>query len=173
MRNSGDLGTMACPPKYRAMNTFYKYYSGQLARPHAALPTSPFQTAPVLTIFIGGNHEASNHAWELPYGGWCACIINPVRLYNHGRVAPRIFSLGYVGVVSVGGIRIAGLSGIYNARHYHMGPCITHPTPSSHIPLHHHTSLSIITHHAPSSHITLHHHTSLSIIIHPIDHRPL
>ena len=24
-----DLETMACPPKYRALNTFYKYYSGE------------------------------------------------------------------------------------------------------------------------------------------------
>lgn len=35
--------------------------------------------APVLTIFIGGNHEASNHLQELPYGGW---------------VAPNIYYLG-------------------------------------------------------------------------------
>lgn len=28
--------------------------------------------APVLTIFIGGNHEASNYLQELPYGGWVA-----------------------------------------------------------------------------------------------------
>lgn len=28
--------------------------------------------APVLTIFIGGNHEASNHLQELCYGGWAA-----------------------------------------------------------------------------------------------------
>jgi lariat debranching enzyme len=34
------------------MNTFYKYYSGE-------------KTAPILTIFIGGNHEASNHLLEL------------------------------------------------------------------------------------------------------------
>jgi hypothetical protein len=32
--------------------SFYKYYSGE-------------KKAPVLTIFIGGNHEASNHLWEL------------------------------------------------------------------------------------------------------------
>jgi len=25
-----------------------------------------------LTIFIGGNHEASNYLQELPYGGWVA-----------------------------------------------------------------------------------------------------
>jgi lariat debranching enzyme len=34
------------------MNTFYKYYSGEAV-------------APIPTIFIGGNHEASNHLWEL------------------------------------------------------------------------------------------------------------
>jgi len=43
-----------------------RYYSGE-------------KTAPVLTIFIGGNHEASNYLQELPYGGW---------------VAPNIYYLG-------------------------------------------------------------------------------
>ena len=43
---------MAVPPKYREMGTFYKYYSGE-------------KKAPILTLFIGGNHEASNHLWEL------------------------------------------------------------------------------------------------------------
>lgn len=28
--------------------------------------------APILTIFVGGNHEASNYLQELPYGGWVA-----------------------------------------------------------------------------------------------------
>lgn len=64
------------------------------------------QVAPVLTIFIGGNHEASNHSWELYHGGW---------------VAPNIFFLGYAGVVNVGGFRIGGLSGIYNRRHFQCG----------------------------------------------------
>jgi len=52
----------------------------------------------VPTIFIGGNHEASNVLQELPYGGW---------------VAPNIFYMGYAGVVRFGHIRIAGVSGIY------------------------------------------------------------
>ena len=43
-----------------------RYYSGE-------------KKAPVLTIFIGGNHEASNHMQELSYGGW---------------VAPNIYYLG-------------------------------------------------------------------------------
>ncbi|XP_017478480.1 PREDICTED: lariat debranching enzyme [Rhagoletis zephyria] len=92
-RNLDDLQTMAVPPKYLDMCSFYKYYSGELV-------------APILTIFIGGNHEASNHLQELPYGGW---------------VAPNIYYLGYAGVVKVNGIRIAGLSGIYKGHDYLRG----------------------------------------------------
>lgn len=93
VRNEDDLCCMAVPPKYRHMQTFYKYYSGE-------------KKAPVLTIFIGGNHEAANHLWELPYGGW---------------VAPNIYYLGYAGVVHFGGIRIGGLSGIYKSHDYKKG----------------------------------------------------
>lgn len=59
-----------------------------------------------MTIFIGGNHEASNYLQELAYGGW---------------VAPNIYYLGCAGVVQIGGIRIAGLSGIFNGRDYLKG----------------------------------------------------
>lgn len=52
VRNEGDLESLACPPKYRAMNSFWKYFNGE-------------KVAPYLTIFIGGNHEASNYLWEL------------------------------------------------------------------------------------------------------------
>ncbi|CAI8056500.1 Lariat debranching enzyme [Geodia barretti] len=93
VRDRTDLDSMAVPLKYREMGSFYKYYSGE-------------KTAPVLTIFIGGNHEASNHLWELSYGGW---------------VAPRIFYLGRAGVVRCGGLRIAGLSGIYKEGDYRKG----------------------------------------------------
>lgn len=61
--------------------------------------------APVLTIIIGGNHEASNILQNLYYGGW---------------IAPNIYFLGYAGVVTINNsIKIGGLSGIYNAGHYH------------------------------------------------------
>eukprot|EP00850_Spirogloea_muscicola_P005264 SM000024S07726 [mRNA] locus=s24:25639:28489:+ [translate_table: standard] len=93
VRNEHDLETMACPAKYRMMNTFWKYYSGEAV-------------APILTIFIGGNHEAQNHLWELFYGGW---------------VAPNIYYLGAAGVVKFGGIRVGGLSGIYKPQDYHQG----------------------------------------------------
>lgn len=60
--------------------------------------------APILTIFIGGNHEASNYLQELPYGGW---------------VAPNIYYMGYAGVVKYKGIRIGGISGIYYKSNYY------------------------------------------------------
>ena len=49
-RNLADLKCMAVPDKYKDMCSFYKYYSA-----------SSEKVAPVLTIFIGGNHEASNY----------------------------------------------------------------------------------------------------------------
>lgn len=92
-RNEHDLMCMECPQKYKSMQDFWKYYSGAAK-------------APVLTIFIGGNHEASNHCQELPYGGW---------------VAPNIYYLGTSGCVRLGGLRIAGLSGIYKRYNYEQG----------------------------------------------------
>lgn len=90
---------MSCPVKYREIGDFYKYYSG-------------VNTAPYLTIFVGGNHEASSHLWELFYGGW---------------VAPNIYYMGAANVVRLGGVRIAGMSGIwkgynYNKHHYERLP---------------------------------------------------
>lgn len=93
VRNEEDLQSLNVPPKYREMKTFWKYFSGE-------------KVAPFPTIFIGGNHEASNYLWELYYGGWAA---------------PNIYFLGFAGVIKFGNIRIGGLSGIYNARHYRLG----------------------------------------------------
>nr|SVE79507.1 EOG090X06RW [Daphnia magna]SVE81333.1 EOG090X06RW [Daphnia magna]SVE83087.1 EOG090X06RW [Daphnia magna] len=93
VRNESDLQCMAVPDKFRHICTFYKYYSGEVK-------------APILTLFIGGNHEASNYLQELAYGGW---------------VAPNIYYLGYAGVVKFGGIRIAGLSGIFKGHDYLKG----------------------------------------------------
>jgi lariat debranching enzyme len=93
LRNTTDYDTMAVPPKYRDMGSFYKYYAG-------------IKAAPVLTIFIGGNHEASSYLQELYYGGW---------------VAPNIYYLGAAGVVRYRGLRIAGVSGIYKHHDYRKG----------------------------------------------------
>lgn len=73
------------PPKYRQMGDFYEYYSGA-------------RKAPYTTIFVGGNHEASNHLYELSYGGWAA---------------PNIYYMGAANVIRFGPLRIAGLSGIW------------------------------------------------------------
>lgn len=72
------------------MGDFHEYYSGQ-------------RTAPILTIFCGGNHEASNYLYELYYGGW---------------VAPNIYYLGATNVLRLGPIRIAGMSGIFKGFDY-------------------------------------------------------
>ncbi|RID50615.1 hypothetical protein BRARA_H01333 [Brassica rapa] len=93
VRNEKDMDSLSVPIKYREMKSFWKYYSGQ-------------EVAPVPTIFIGGNHEASNYLWELYYGGWAAS---------------NIYFLGYAGVVKFGNLRIGGLSGIFNGRDYHSG----------------------------------------------------
>lgn len=93
VRDAFDLQCVAVPQKYRKLNTFHQYVTGE-------------KFAPVMTIFVGGNHEASNILQSLYYGGF---------------VAPNIYFLGFAGVVNYKGLRIAGLSGIFNERHYHLG----------------------------------------------------
>ncbi|KAI9821918.1 MAG: hypothetical protein M1827_002500 [Pycnora praestabilis] len=90
VRNSFDLNCMSVPMKFREIGDFHEYYSGT-------------RIAPYLTIFVGGNHEASNHLWELYYGGW---------------VAPNIYYLGAANVVRLGPLRIVGLSGIWKGYNY-------------------------------------------------------
>ncbi|KHG09875.1 Lariat debranching enzyme -like protein [Gossypium arboreum] len=67
VRNGKDMDSLNVAPNYREMKSFWKFCSGQ-------------EVAPVPTIFIGGNNEASNYLWELYYGGWAA---------------PNIYFLGY------------------------------------------------------------------------------
>lgn len=93
VRNAADYHSMAVPAKYRTLGSFCRYYSGE-------------KVAPVLTLFVGGNHEASQPLQELYYGGW---------------VAPKIYYLGAAGVVNVGGVRIGGISGIYKDHDYNLG----------------------------------------------------
>jgi len=93
VRNMSDFQSVAVPIKYRKLKNFQEYVTGA-------------KVAPVMTIFIGGNHEASNILQSLYYGGF---------------VAPNIYFLGFAGVVRFGGLRIAGLSGIFNEQHYRLG----------------------------------------------------
>lgn len=93
LRSTADYHSLAVPPKYRSIGSFYKYYSGEIK-------------APILTVFIGGNHEASQALQELHYGGW---------------VAPNIYFLGSAGVINFAGLTIGGVSGIYKSHDYEMG----------------------------------------------------
>ncbi|KAF7304246.1 DBR1-domain-containing protein [Mycena chlorophos] len=99
IRNHQDLQCMAVPDKYKQLGGFHKYYTGQ-------------KTAPLLTLIIGGNHEASNYMWELYHGGW---------------LAPNMYYLGAAGCVRVNGLRIAGASGIFNPSDYPRGHFETMP----------------------------------------------
>ncbi|CAI2167439.1 20396_t:CDS:2 [Funneliformis geosporum] len=99
IRNLEDYKSLAVPVKYQTLGTFYKYYTGELKAPYP-------------TLFIGGNHEVISYLWEIYYGGW---------------VCENIYFLGYGGVVHFGGLRIGGLSGIYNPRHYKLGHFETLP----------------------------------------------
>lgn len=87
VRNARDLRSMACPDKYKHMRDFWRYYAGKMR-------------APVPTLFVGGNHEASNHLQEMPLGG---------------LAAPNMYFLGQAGVISFRGLRVAGVSGVYVA----------------------------------------------------------
>lgn len=93
IRNQRDLDQLACPPKYRQMGDFHLYWKGEAV-------------APVLTLFIGGNHEASAHMYSLYYGGW---------------VAKNIYYLGHSSVIRVGledgsSLKIGSISGIHSSK---------------------------------------------------------
>ncbi|KIW06773.1 hypothetical protein, variant 2 [Verruconis gallopava] len=90
IRNAQDLNVISMPPKYREMHDFHEYYAG-------------IRKAPYLTIYCGGNHEASNFQFELFYGGW---------------VAPNIYYMGAANVLRLGPLRIAGMSGIWKGFDY-------------------------------------------------------
>ena len=93
VRDARDLECMSIPDKYKTLGTFHRYFSGE-------------RRAPVPTLFIGGNHEASNYLWELYYGGF---------------VAPDVYYLGHSGVVRFGNLRVGGLSGIFKGNDYRRG----------------------------------------------------
>ncbi|EKV15790.1 RNA lariat debranching enzyme, putative [Penicillium digitatum] len=90
LRNANDATCLSVPDKFKQIGDFHEYYSGA-------------RTAPYLTLFIGGNHEASNHLSELYYGGW---------------VAPNIYFMGAANIVRFGPLRISGMSGIWKGYDY-------------------------------------------------------
>lgn len=82
-----------------------QYYTGEVV-------------APIPTIFVGGNHEASNYLWEASF--FLPLLCSPLephapQLYFGGWVCPNIYYLGASGCVRFGDLRVAGLSGIFKA----------------------------------------------------------
>jgi lariat debranching enzyme len=90
IRTAEELNTLACPPVYRHLKDFHKYWKGE------SIPRC-------LTLFVGGNHEAPGHLREMYFGGFAS---------------KDIFYMGASSVYRVNGLRIAGLSGIYKGRDY-------------------------------------------------------
>jgi lariat debranching enzyme len=90
LRDENDLKSMSVPGKYKSLGSFLEYYQGS-------------KKAAVPTVLIGGNHEASSYLSELFYGGF---------------VAENMFYLGAAGVIRFGGLRIAGVSGIFKSHDY-------------------------------------------------------
>ena len=84
VRGPNDLKCLSAPDKH--LGDFHQYYRGRKYASH-------------LTLVVGGDREASNYLQTLPYGGW---------------IARNIYYMGYSNVVKVNGVRIGGISGIYN-----------------------------------------------------------
>lgn len=111
IRNAVDLSCVNVKDKYKEMGSFHQYFNGE-------------KTAPYLTIFIGGNHEASNYLQE-KYRQRVLCkrqlLTFVCARYHGGWVAPNIYFCGFASVINIGGLRIVGLSGIYKDNDYNRG----------------------------------------------------
>ena len=59
LRDEKDMDALECPEKFKRLGDFAQYFSRE-------------KKAPILTFFVGGNHEASNYLRELYYGGFAA-----------------------------------------------------------------------------------------------------
>lgn len=89
-RDEQDLEYMHCPKKYRKQGDFRLFHEGK-------------EEFPAPLLFIGGNHEPWNYLDEN---------------HGHGTLAPNIEFLGRVGMREIGGVRIAGLSGVYSPNYF-------------------------------------------------------
>lgn len=89
-RHEDDLRTMAAPTKYKQLGDFPDFMRG-------------WATFPWPVYFIGGNHE--------PYG-W-------LEHYPLGfELIPNCSYLGRVGTIQLGGLRLSGLTGVFESELY-------------------------------------------------------
>lgn len=93
IRKKDDLSFIKVPEKYKHQGDFPAYYNRK-------------KRIPYKTIFIGGNHEASN-------------ILND--FFNGGYITKNLYYLGKTGVIRYKGVTIAGVSGIYDYKDYYKG----------------------------------------------------
>ena len=84
-RDPHDLASMHAPKKFHQLGTFHRYFNN-------------VKTFPWMIYFIGGNHEPYRFLDQHPRGG---------------LIARNCYYLGRVGAVTLGDLRIAGLSGIF------------------------------------------------------------
>ncbi len=94
-RHEADLATMAAPAKYRDLGDFPMF-----ARGDAEFPWPVY--------FIGGNHE--------PYGFLDAL---PDYSPDTSHVLRGCFYFGRAGLIKIQGLRVAGLSGIFQPHLFH------------------------------------------------------
>jgi len=92
IRRDEDFAHYFAPRRHDLPGDFVDYFEGK-------------KEAPFLTLFIGGNHEPWGVLAEHKDGGF---------------LVPNIFYLGRSGVVDVRGVRIAGLTGLYDPNHYRL-----------------------------------------------------
>ena len=85
-----DMKSFSAPLKYHIMGSFQKIASGE-------------RKVPCLTIIIGGNHEAADLLFQLPFGGF---------------IAPNVYYAGRAAQLMFGDISITAISGIYYAQDY-------------------------------------------------------
>jgi len=90
IRNPQDFEHYYAPQKFHHISDIAEYCKG-------------LKRAPFFTVFIGGNHEA----WS---------VLKEHR--NGGFICPEVYFLGRANVIDVNGVKIGGLTGIFNRKHY-------------------------------------------------------
>ncbi|KAG2393757.1 hypothetical protein C9374_007288 [Naegleria lovaniensis] len=104
IRHADDLNSMSVPDKYKEWKDFYKYFAKSPLKKEG----EETKIAPIPTLFIGGNHEASLYLMSLPFGGF---------------VTDKIYYMGNTGFINFKkrnphdgkfvNLLIGGWSGIY------------------------------------------------------------